>query len=492
MELNENIKRLRKKIGLSQELLAEKMQVSRQAVSKWETGAAKPSTQNLIELSQIFGVQLSEVIGAESGEASRESFDPESSETGVFSASAAPSKVRKAAWIISLCLAVLPFLFAAVVYAVCRGKYSVNSGVLWMGVAFSVSAAAFGVFMYEKKSKDGGRAGAVAAVFTALLPLILVAVQCVYFRFAVFSEKKIVDSGGIRYVSGVEPPAARGAYLPKGITDEELVALYNASGVTAEKPFVFLSRDYRSTGAIYAMDGNIYDELAKTSVEVDGWIALDKTKSGWSDGENTFYWSRYNNWYWETQPFVKEIDGCDFIWFSNIVGLGDSDGGWHNRNMNFIWDSGGETKSAEIYFYCEPKTLQIMNFLRTDRIGGSGFVYTIDGAMFGSFVYTGNGAVTGDLLWYELDGEKLGVVSVFQKYLPETEDVSGHIIWLSGGEITSKVYAAADSNGKYYLWITDIESIPWFLSPTMSLTGRATFCWYNREGELCQQTFVNR
>ena len=53
---------LRKVKGLSQEELAEKLGVSRQAVSKWERAESSPDTDNLIELAKIYGVTLDELI----------------------------------------------------------------------------------------------------------------------------------------------------------------------------------------------------------------------------------------------------------------------------------------------------------------------------------------------------------------------------------------------------------------------------------------------
>lgn len=62
MKLEENLVRLRKEHGLSQNDLAEKLNVSRQAVSRWEQGAAMPSTDNLIYLSKLYGITLDELI----------------------------------------------------------------------------------------------------------------------------------------------------------------------------------------------------------------------------------------------------------------------------------------------------------------------------------------------------------------------------------------------------------------------------------------------
>ena len=59
----EKIKAKRKAMGLSQEDLAEKLGVTRQAVSKWETDRAQPTTSNLRELAQVFSVDMAYFIG---------------------------------------------------------------------------------------------------------------------------------------------------------------------------------------------------------------------------------------------------------------------------------------------------------------------------------------------------------------------------------------------------------------------------------------------
>ncbi len=65
MSLGEKISDLRKKNGISQEKLAELLGISRQAVTKWESGKGNPDTENLIRLSEIFGVSLDELCGKE-------------------------------------------------------------------------------------------------------------------------------------------------------------------------------------------------------------------------------------------------------------------------------------------------------------------------------------------------------------------------------------------------------------------------------------------
>lgn len=58
MKLDEKLVHLRKEKGLTQLELAEAVNVSRQAVSKWESGGGMPSTENLCSLSELYGVSV--------------------------------------------------------------------------------------------------------------------------------------------------------------------------------------------------------------------------------------------------------------------------------------------------------------------------------------------------------------------------------------------------------------------------------------------------
>ena len=57
-----NIARLRKEKNMTQDQLANLMGISFQAVSKWETGTADPSTSNLLALAKLFGVRPEELL----------------------------------------------------------------------------------------------------------------------------------------------------------------------------------------------------------------------------------------------------------------------------------------------------------------------------------------------------------------------------------------------------------------------------------------------
>lgn len=65
MTLGENLKRLRRERGLSQDEVAQKLFLSRQSVSKWENGQAEPGVENLKTLAKLYGVTVDALVGAE-------------------------------------------------------------------------------------------------------------------------------------------------------------------------------------------------------------------------------------------------------------------------------------------------------------------------------------------------------------------------------------------------------------------------------------------
>ena len=58
----QRLREIRKKNGITQEQLAEKLNVSRQAVTKWESGKSLPSIHNLKEMAIIFKVTTDELL----------------------------------------------------------------------------------------------------------------------------------------------------------------------------------------------------------------------------------------------------------------------------------------------------------------------------------------------------------------------------------------------------------------------------------------------
>ena len=72
MALSDKLYMLRKKSGLSQEQLAEQLSVSRQAISKWESGQSVPESEKLIAISNYFDVSLDYLLKDENENESNE------------------------------------------------------------------------------------------------------------------------------------------------------------------------------------------------------------------------------------------------------------------------------------------------------------------------------------------------------------------------------------------------------------------------------------
>ena len=114
--LNENIKRIRKSKGLSQEELAIKLNVVRQTVSKWENGLSVPDSSMLIMLADELDTTVSELLGQPVAEPTTDDLKILSKKLEVINLQLAKrsiTKVRTIRWIlISLC-AVIMILFIA-------------------------------------------------------------------------------------------------------------------------------------------------------------------------------------------------------------------------------------------------------------------------------------------------------------------------------------------------------------------------------------------
>ena len=60
--LGERLKTVRMRYNMTQEFVAEQLGVSRQAVSKWESGKAEPSTANLLALAKLYDISVEDLI----------------------------------------------------------------------------------------------------------------------------------------------------------------------------------------------------------------------------------------------------------------------------------------------------------------------------------------------------------------------------------------------------------------------------------------------
>ena len=81
MNIADRLKELRKKAGYSQEQLAEMLNISRQAVSKWESAQGNPDIENLIKLTEIYNVSADYILSGQEKEEVPEPPEPHHTET---------------------------------------------------------------------------------------------------------------------------------------------------------------------------------------------------------------------------------------------------------------------------------------------------------------------------------------------------------------------------------------------------------------------------
>ena len=79
MNFSESLSKHRKSAGISQEKLADMLGVSRQAVSKWETGETQPEMANLLAICKILNITPNELLGYDSKD-SKDSKEPAAGE----------------------------------------------------------------------------------------------------------------------------------------------------------------------------------------------------------------------------------------------------------------------------------------------------------------------------------------------------------------------------------------------------------------------------
>lgn len=77
MTFGEKLQRLRQKAGMSQDALAEQLNVSRQAVSRWERDETMPEAEKVILLADLFGVTTDYLLRSQAAEEPKEATGPE-------------------------------------------------------------------------------------------------------------------------------------------------------------------------------------------------------------------------------------------------------------------------------------------------------------------------------------------------------------------------------------------------------------------------------
>jgi transcriptional regulator with XRE-family HTH domain len=96
VQLSRQIKELRQRDGLSQEVLAERIYVTRQTISNWETQRSYPDVQSLLLLSVLFNVSLDELVKGDT-EMMRSEIDKHTADI---------RRLTALAWVMSICMVI--------------------------------------------------------------------------------------------------------------------------------------------------------------------------------------------------------------------------------------------------------------------------------------------------------------------------------------------------------------------------------------------------
>jgi len=106
MSFGEKLYALRKKNGLSQQAVAEALQVSRQAVSRWELGTSVPTMENLAALSSLYAVPVDELIGNGAQER-KETSCPQEDTTAIWEVPVQPKLCMNKKLLAGICAVIL-------------------------------------------------------------------------------------------------------------------------------------------------------------------------------------------------------------------------------------------------------------------------------------------------------------------------------------------------------------------------------------------------
>ena len=159
MKLHDKIYRHRKQLGLSQEELAERLGVSRQAVSKWELGSSLPELETVVLLAKTFGVTTDYLLS-----------EDDAPEAAPAQTSCPQYREPREDWLDRLPKLlgryVRRFGWMAGVYVACMGALISGLGLL----ARVISKAMFGGFQDTVDSMFGGFQGSVDSMYGGMDP----------------------------------------------------------------------------------------------------------------------------------------------------------------------------------------------------------------------------------------------------------------------------------------------------------------------------------
>lgn len=203
MKINEKIYTLRKRFGWSQDELADKLSVSRQSVSKWETGDSMPEPAKLLALAKIFSVSTDYLL-----DDSKEEYIPPQAEKSIDTADKVTNKAeslfRNYGWILGVVLLLLGLwrvVSAASGIATFTqvGAFGVLGGAAFLPLIFSLLtgiALAVGGIIMIKHLRQKDETGKTPKKTKRLMMIIVIGVVCIVLaaiaaRFAIDAVYKL-------------------------------------------------------------------------------------------------------------------------------------------------------------------------------------------------------------------------------------------------------------------------------------------------------------
>ncbi len=161
MILADKLLQLRKKSGMSQEELAEKMNVSRQAVSKWEGAQSIPDLEKILQLSELYGVttdyllkdemELEEFVGKDEPTVRKVTLE----QANEYMSLRKTASVRIAVGVFLCILSVIPLIILGGATTIVPPPVSENAaGVIGISILLVLAAIAIGIFIYTGSQSE--------------------------------------------------------------------------------------------------------------------------------------------------------------------------------------------------------------------------------------------------------------------------------------------------------------------------------------------------
>ncbi|MGN1442743.1 MAG: helix-turn-helix domain-containing protein [Acutalibacteraceae bacterium] len=232
MKINKKIYTLRKKSGWSQDELADKLSVSRQSVSKWETGDSVPEPAKLLALAKIFSVSTDYLL-----DDSKEEYIPPQAAKSIDTADKVTSKAESLfqnyGWVLGVVLLLLGlWRIVSAVSGIATftqvGAFGVLSGAAFLPLIFSlligIALAVGGIIMIKclRKKDEAGKTPkrAKRLMILTILAVVLIVSAAIAARFVIDAVYTIDEhSEEVTYVVSSETFEDDSGF---GITDNSL------------------------------------------------------------------------------------------------------------------------------------------------------------------------------------------------------------------------------------------------------------------------------